>query len=439
MITFSHKETSLVSQDFIKEMFENHVSYISHLEKISQDDSYNFDESSLFCPRDKEAILQVKDLGKKYKTKNLKYIFVIGIGGSNLGTKAIYDALQLDTLGRSIEQPEIIFIDTVDSDYMNSVCQFVKNNISSSQDFVINVISKSGGTTETLANAEYFISYCTNILGDISSRVICTTDYESPFWKSAKKNGYNTLSIPKKVGGRFSVLSAVGLFPLYLAGVNIDLLVEGAQRAINFSTKTSIEENYSFISAIILFEQFHRGNSIHDSFFFNPCLESLGKWYRQLMGESIGKECDLSGERVEVGITPTVSIGSTDLHSVGQLYIGGIKNKVTTFVFSKSVKNDMIVNEDLQFSLLEDILPGKSFQEIMNAILQGTKIAYSKKNIPFMEIAFSEINEKTVGEFLQFKMCEIMYLGKLFNINAFDQPHVENYKKETRSILLGNK
>jgi glucose-6-phosphate isomerase len=154
------------------------------------------------------------------------------------------------------------------------------------------------------------------------------------------------------------------------------------------------------------------------------------------MGESIGKEKDTKGNKVNSGITPTVSTGSTDLHSMAQLYIGGPKDKVTTFVYANT-NNDILVPEDQLMQGLVEGIQNKPAKQIMNAILEGTKIAYKNVEHPYMEILLDDLNEYSLGEFLQFKMIEMMYLGKLLNVNTFDQPNVEDYKKETKKILLG--
>ena len=176
---------------------------------------------------------------------------------------------------------------------------------------------------------------------------------------------------------------------------------------------------------------------INDNFIFAPQLESVGKWYRQLMGESIGKETDLTGTTVHTGITPTVSVGSVDLHSVTQLYLGGPRDKVTTFVSTAAHDSDAKVPADQMFPTLVEHLGGVSASKIMNAILQGVKKTYKSQGLPFMEIELESVSPREIGAFFQFKMIEMMYLGKLLNINTFDQPQVELYKIETKKILAG--
>ena len=156
------------------------------------------------------------------------------------------------------------------------------------------------------------------------------------------------------------------------------------------------------------------------------------------MGESIGKEHDREGEVVHTGLTPTVSIGSTDLHSVGQLYLGGPRDKITTFIYSTDAEEKVRVPKKRSFPSVVEMINGKSTHDIMGAILEGAKIAYNKNELPFMEIELEGITPYELGAFMQFKMIEMMYLGILLNVNPFDQPNVESYKVETKQLLENN-
>jgi len=196
-----------------------------------------------------------------------------------------------------------------------------------------------------------------------------------------------------------------------------------------------LTENYAMLSAGITYHYWAEHVRISNSFFFNPEMESAGKWYRQLMGESIGKSHNLDGEEVHAGITPIVTIGSTDLHSMAQLYSGGPRDKLTTIIYSSQTQIKTDLPRELEFAGLVDGIAGKDFAKIMDAIVGGVKAAYLKNELPFMEVGFSEITARTVGAFLQFKMLEEMYLARLLNVNAFDQPNVEDYKLETKKLL----
>jgi len=312
----------------------------------------------------------------------------------------------------------------------------ILKELGSPDEFLINAISKSSHTTETAANLEACVYELKKTFGeDALRRIVVSTDEGSPLWNSAQKHGVTLFSIPKNVGGRYSVFSAVGLFPLAVAGIDISMLLRGARMGQKNSLKESLEENHALAGAAIIHEHYKKGIKIHNTFLFDPSLESAGKWYRQLMGESIGKERDIEGNVVSAGITPTVSIGSTDLHSMAQLYLGGPKDKLTFFVKVLSHKKDAKIPDELMFSEQDAPIAGKTFDEIMDAIYGGVKSAYANSELPFAEVLLKELNEISMGFFLQVKMIEIMYLAKLLGINAFDQPNVEDYKKETKKLL----
>ena len=173
---------------------------------------------------------------------------------------------------------------------------------------------------------------------------------------------------------------------------------------------------------------------IHNSFFFNPELEALGSWYRQLMGESIGKMHDREGQEVYRGITPIISLGSADLHSMAQLYFGGPRDKFTNFIYAPSKIRSCRVPNKQHFTLTEGI-EGRSFDELMEAILEGVKAAYEENRLPYLDIRLQELSEWAIGEYMQFRMLEMMYLANMLNVNAFDQPQVEDYKKHMKCLL----
>jgi glucose-6-phosphate isomerase len=230
-------------------------------------------------------------------------------------------------------------------------------------------------------------------------------------------------------------MSAVGLFPLGLANFDITGFWAGAGEMSKRCTERDVHKNPALASAILTHVNYGKGFNIYNSFYFNPELKSLGKWYTQLMAESIAKDLNLDGERVNVGITPIVSIGSIDLHSMATLFLGEPKNKFTQFIHAGQTDNSLAVPKDLFLPGLVDDIAGKSIADIMGAIFYGVKIAYLKNALPYSEIVMHEISEHTLGQYLQLKMCETMYLARLFGVNAFDQPRVEDYKRETREIL----
>ena len=430
---FSHQT---ISQTLIGTKEKDLLSYINHLNVVAQKGGYDFLESFINLPFDEELLRDVEKLKSKKVSPKLKYIINIGIGGSSLGAKAIYDALygHFDVLEPN-RFPKMIFLDTVDPEFLNNLLIFLKKKVSNPEEILVLLISKSGTNTEPLANFEIIYPTLKNKFININSRIVAITGHKSKLWDQAQEKGIEMISLPKLVGGRYSVFSAVGLFPLASAGIDIKSLVAGAQKVRALCLSGKLEENPAAASAFLLFHNFKNGKTINDNFVFHPELESLGKWYRQLMGESIGKEKDVDDNIVNIGITPTVSIGSTDLHSVGQLYLGGPKDKFTTFIYTKYSSKKSRAPQGLFLSGLVDNISGKSASDIMDAILEGVKIAYSKRGLPFVEVVLESISEKSLGEFLQYKMMEMIFLGKLMDVNPFDQPNVESYKVETKRIL----
>jgi glucose-6-phosphate isomerase len=393
-------------------------------------------EVSLCVLSDDENFSKIKKCVAEFKKPTLKYVVVIGIGGSNLGTVAVYDALfgTQDAFNKE-RTPKLLFLDTTSEEKLTAVKKLLEKE-KSANSFVINIISKSGTTTETIVNFEVLYSSLSKKFKGLEKRVVVTTDFESPLWQVAKLRGFAHLSIPKKVGGRYSVFSAVGLFPLGLVGVNIKDLISGAwamqEKCLSFEVG---QENPAAVGAVVLNSMREKNISIHNNFFFAPELESVGKWVRQLVGESLGKEKDIDENVVNTGITPIVSIGSTDLHSMAQLYFGGPKDKFTTLVTVEKQVSRLSVPKKQIFGGLVENIGGKSVFEIMNATAQGVSATYKNIGLPHNTIVFSEISAFSLGEFLQYKMVETMYLAKLMKVNAFDQPNVETYKKETRKIL----
>lgn len=224
-------------------------------------------------------------------------------------------------------------------------------------------------------------------------------------------------------------------FSPYILDIDITSLLAGAQQGFVLSTHEDVDHNPAALSALLISMLYKRGCMLHDIFIFSVELESLGKWYRQLTAESIGKKYNNNDELVNIGITPTVSIGSTDLHSVVQLYLAGPYNRFTTFITTDKSKVELVLPHYEEFEALVENIQKKSYSSIMNAILKGTQTAYRHDNRPFITIHIPEKSAYCLGQLMQIKMIEIMYLGFLMNINPFDQPNVEEYKKETRKII----
>ena len=314
---------------------------------------------------------------------NLKYILHIGIGGPSNGPRTVYDALHRDG------DPVILFASTI-STHGREEIEHRLVDVHSPEEVLIIYASKSGTTMETTDNFEYFYEFLKKKLGALDDRVIAITSEGSALYKQAQEKKWRVELIPSEIGGRFSVFTPAGIVPLASAGIDVQQFIMGGK----VGAQGSAEE---------IFAHYQKGLRIQNFFFFNPELESLGKWCRQLYGESLGKH--------EQGILPMVSIGTDDLHSMVQMYLDGPKNIYTTFVSAKP-------------------LP-----PMVHAILEGVKISDANHNLPFRHIELSELNAFELGKFMQTQMNEVIALAKLMGVDAFNQPAVEEYKKEARRLL----
>jgi len=430
-ITFSYKN-SLVSE---KEIARVGVKLKKEIENMNAATKkhYEDDRASINIPFDGDMLKQVKNIIQKKKQLKPEYLVVVGMGGSILGTTAIKDAV-LGTLYNELNPKiKILFIDNIDADLTNSVMQIIEPILRKGKNIIISCASKSGTTTEAIANFEVLVSLLKKYKKDYNKYIVITSQQDTKLWNLAQKNNFDLLENPEKVGGRYSVLCPIGLFPLGMLGVNISELLQGAKTMRTLCLKKAIKSNPATLSAIIQYIHYKRGKNISDIFLFNRDLASIGNWYRQLMGESIGKEHDIHNKKISTGITPTVSVGSTDLHSVAQLYLGGPYDKFTTFVTLAKTNSSLQVPK-LGYDLVDHI-ENTPYEKIMDAVYGGVAIAYKKGKRPFVEVVFPDKSPNSIAQFLQFKMMEMMYLGYLLEVNPFDQPNVESYKIETKKLL----
>ena len=390
---------------------------------------YTSQYASLQVPFDTKKLQEVTEMVKCYS--DISLCVLIGIGGSNLGTLAILEAMYGKDFNSKLRVP-LLNAETCDSYEMQKILHRVTQEISKHSKVLINCVSKSGGTTETIALFDILEQVMKSQI-DYKKYIVCTTQKGSILDKYAKKKGYRVLHVEEQVGGRYSVFSPVGVFPMIVCGVDVFEVLQGAQEGIRDVMQYS--NNDALYSALSIYESVIKYNcSELNLFFFVKQFESLGKWYRQLMGESLGKEFNLKGEKVHFGITPLVSLGSTDLHSMAQLFIGG-PNRVHHQLVE--IENSSLFSE-LQVSLNQEVITdikGMYLQDIMNSIITGVKSSFTKRNIPYDEYVFEHISLKEIGKFMQYKMIEMMFLGHLFEVNPFNQPNVEEYKIETKAEL----
>lgn len=408
---------------------EKKVYQLMHTMYAACKKDYSTVYASLRMVFDEQLYTAIEKVVLEKKKLQPTVLIVVGIGGSALGAKAVHQAIRGRFYHATNPSLRVYFVQTIDSDRLATIITVVKQELSQGHAVLVNVITKSGTTTETVVNFEVLLAVIKSYRKDYADLIVVTTDEGSPLAVRAKKEHFALLYIPKQVGGRYSVFSAVGIFPLLLAGINTHALCAGARAMIETSYTQKLEHNMPLMSALLLYDHYKNGCTINDMFIFSVDLEAVGKWYRQLMGESIGKEYNIYGKKVSVGITPTVSLGTIDLHSVAQLYLGGPRDKFTTFVTVE--QSDTLVQVPANASMI----PNKKLSDIMRSFVQGTQRAYKKNNRPFCTITLPQKNEWYLGQLLQYKMLEMMYLGHLLEVDPFDQPNVELYKQEVRILL----
>jgi len=421
-----------VPQDALTDKLKRLAEYQHTLHAALSDTSYTTHEAALAAPSDEAAILEAetvaKDIGGELKT-----VFLVGIGGSNLGTEAVYDALHghLDALSCS-HTPRLIVFDTIEPRALERFERVLEEHYMP-EELALVVISKSGGTAETLLNANILFEKLGRRFGGeaASARTVVISDPDAPLQAHCATANIRHVAMPKNIGGRFSVFTAVGLVPLAILGLDIRGFARGAFKA----AQASAPENGvgpAGVLAATLHHAHEQGLPLHELFLFHPELETLGKWYRQLLAESVGKT---NNDGTKVGIMPTVALGTTDLHSLGQLVYGGPRNRFTTFVAAPSLFGDDSAAYTKASPFALDILEGATAGSVMNAIYQGVTNTYSTSKLPYVELSLDALNEEEIGAFMALQMATVMYLGKLLYVNPFDQPAVETYKTESKRLL----
>lgn len=366
---------------------------------------------------DESIINSVEALYKRLDGQRVTDIVLVGIGGSHFGVQAIYDALYAD----DYSSPKVRFhaLTSIDSFTLESfVTWYTKLLQDSTLRVMTFIVSKTGLTFETASQA----SLCFELLKkyqpkDYRKNLCVISDIDSPLTSACKNDNLETISIPKNIGGRYSVFSAAGLAVLRFLAVDLEDLLAGAK---------SVDARQPLETAHLLYTAFNAGYLVHDTFIFMPHYAAIGGWTRQLIGESLGKD--------DKGFLPTVSLGSQDLHSVVQHYFGGKQITVTTFLVPAEY-GDKTVVPDTFFSEVGKLRPGLLFADIQRSIIEGVQRSYQQNNKPFFSFGFHKGSAFDIGCYMQYKMFETVYLATLMDINPFDQPQVELYKIETRKHI----
>lgn len=369
---------------------------------------------------DKKEFEKIKKSAKEIRG-NSDVLLVIGIGGSYLGARAVIEALENDD-----NNTEIYFVgNNISGRYINKIKNKIKN-----KDISINVISKSGTTTEPALAFRIFRKILEDKYGEEEARkrIYATTDSsKGALRKLSEEENYTTFIIPDDVGGRYSVLTPVGLLPIAVAGIDIDIIMNGASKAREEYNNKNLEENEVYKYAAIRNILYNRGKQIEILVNYEPHVHFISEWWKQLYGESEGKD----GK----GIFPSSVDFSTDLHSMGQYIQEGRRNIFETVLNIKEPEIDIEIKEDDNNLDGLNYLAGKTMDFVNKKAFEGTLLAHVDGGVPNIIINIPKIDEYYIGKLIYFfeKACAIS--GYLLGVNPFNQPGVEEYKKNMFALL----
>ncbi len=375
---------------------------------------------------DKEEFERIKKAADKIKSDS-KALVVIGIGGSYLGARAAIEFCTSQNYNLiSKDTPNIYFSgNSISGNSLSELVEMVKD-----VDFSINVISKSGTTTEPAIAFRIFRELLIEKYGEeeASKRIYVTTDKAKGTLKEfSDKAGYETFVVPDDVGGRYSVLTAVGLLPIAVAGIDIDKMMQGAADAREAYSVCDIENNDCYKYAAIRNILLGKGKAVELMVAYEPDFTMMNEWFKQLYGESEGKD----GK----GIFPSSVICSTDLHSMGQYIQDGVRMLFETSVMFSKPKREVVIKEDEVNADGLNFLAGKTMDFVNRKAYQGTLLAHVDGGVPNVCIEIPEMSEYEFGYLVYFfeKACAIS--GYILGVNPFNQPGVESYKKNMFALL----
>lgn len=378
---------------------------------------------------DKEEFARIQKSAEKIKNDS-EVLLVIGIGGSYLGARAAIEMLNhsfYNSLSKAQRQaPQVIFVgNNISSTYMKDLHDLLEG-----KDFSINVISKSGTTTEPALAFRIFRKLLEEKYGksEAKQRIYATTDKARGALKTlATEEGYESFIIPDDVGGRYSILTAVGLLPIAVTGVDIEAMMKGAQAASEDFGKSELEENPAYQYAAVRNVLYNKGKTIEMLINYEPGLQYFAEWWKQLFGESEGKD--------QKGIYPSSANFSTDLHSLGQYVQEGRRDIFETVINVETPRHELTIEAEESDLDGLNYLAGKSVDFVNKKAFQGTMLAHTDGGVPNLVVNIPKMDEYTLGYLVYFfeKACAMS--GYLLGVNPFDQPGVEAYKVNMFALL----
>ena len=378
---------------------------------------------------DKEEFARIKKAAEKIRNDS-DVLIVIGIGGSYLGAKAALEMLGHSFSGLLSKEkrnaPLVLFAgNSISSTYLCDLMEAIEG-----KDFSVNIISKSGTTTEPAVAFRFFRDMLVEKYGkeEAKGRIYATTDKARGALKTlCDEEGYETFVIPDDVGGRFSVLTAVGLLPIAVSGADIDKIMEGAAKACDDFANDNLDENICYQYAAVRNALYRKGYTTEIMVNYEPCMHYFSEWWKQLYGESEGKD--------NKGLFPAAVDFSTDLHSMGQYIQDGRRGLFETVLNIEAPKKDIALTEDKDNVDGLNFLAGKTMDYVNKKAFQGTLMAHVTGSVPNMVVSIDKADEYHFGYMVYFfeKACGIS--GYLLGVNPFDQPGVEEYKKNMFALL----
>ena len=376
---------------------------------------------------DKDEFERIKKAAKKIQS-NSEVLIVIGIGGSYLGGRAALEFVNGVNFNKKVHKgiPEVYFVgNSISSDYLSDIIEILGD-----RDFSINVISKSGTTTEPAIAFRIFKKIIEDKYGKegAKERIFATTDKARGALKSmCNTEGYETFVIPDDVGGRFSVLYPVGLLPMAAAGIDIDAVMQGASDAVATYKNDDLENNDCLKYAATRQILGRKGKAIEILANYEPSLTMFGEWYKQLYAESEGKD----GK----GIFPVSANFSTDLHSIGQFIQDGSRNLFETVLWVENAKKNITIETDAENLDGLNFVADKTIQYVNSKAYAGTFLAHVDGGVPTMVLEVEKTDAYNFGQLVYFFEKALAISGYMLGVNPFDQPGVEAYKKNMFALL----
>lgn len=383
-----------------------------------------------------ETIWYVKEYASQVQGK-YENVLVLGIGGSALGGLAVTEALlqpywNLLTPEQRKGLPRIFFLDNIDPDTITSLL-----SILDLKKTLVNVITKSGSTAETMSQFMIVKNILEQELGsDYRNNIVATTDNSTGILKQiSDQEGYKTFVVPDDVGGRFSVFSAVGLVPFALVGIDIDEIMNGIKDMDLALKNTDVRENIAAQNALIHYlMDTKKGKNMSVMMPYSSRLKYVSDWFVQLWAESLGKNKDKDGNDVHVGPTPIKALGATDQHSQIQLYNEGPNNKIINFIRVNEFDNTLEIPKIFEYTGI-GYLGGKTINQLINAEADSTRVALADYNRPTVTITIDKIDGYNIAQLLYMLEVQTAIAGELYNIDAFNQPGVEQAKNYTYALM----